>query len=747
MHWIDWALTLIPIAAIVYIGWALQKHMKGVSDFLAAGRVAGRYLVSVAGMMDCGIISIVAIFEKFYRSGAAIDFWGRIATPVGLVMTLTGFVTYRFRETRAMTMAQFFEMRYSRSFRVFAGIIIYVSGVLNYALFPAVSARFLLYFCGLPETWPLFGLQVSTYATIMVVFLSAAVAIVWFGGQLTAMVTDCVQGLFSYVGYLVIVVAIMIVFSTQQFGEAMMSRPPGESFLNPFDTEKLTEFNIFYVIIGIMSSIYSRNAWLGSQAYMCSAASAHEQKMGGVLSTWRGGYTGIMISLLAVAGFTFMNHPDFGAGSAAVQAELAQRINCATSTATNTLREQMTVPMAMRHFLPTGVMGLMAGLAIIMWVSTDQTYLHSWGSIFIQDIVLPLKRKPFTPHEQIRALRLSILAVAIFGFLFSLYFAQTTYILMFFALTGTIWLGGAGSAILGGLYWRKGTTAGAYAALITGSSMGVGGFMAQQYWGKAIYPWLTTSAPDLFKTLKTSLEALGDFLPCVAWKVGPDRFPLSGQEIYFLTMVLAIVAYLVFSLLTCREKFNLERMLHRGKYARAEDQVAVRAAVPGQKRSWLMALMGIDEHFTLGDKILAWSVFLWSMLHFAIFLVVIAWNVFFTPWSTRAWFLWWKYYTLWLGLFVGGVTTVWFTWGGTRDLLRLLKSLKELQRNVLDDGRVIGHVSADDVAMVEAVEHVSISAAHEAEKKLQDALVAEEKRQEEHHHHGGKPKTGGGATD
>ncbi|NLF19694.1 MAG: hypothetical protein GX595_20880 [Lentisphaerae bacterium] len=509
-------------------------------------------------------------------------------------MTLTGFVTYRFRETRAMTMAQFFEMRYSRNFRVFAGIITYVSGVLNYALFPAVSARFLLYFCGLPDTWPFFGLQVSTYASIMVVFLSAAVAIVWFGGQLTAMVTDCVQGLFSYIGYLIIVVVIMLVFSTQQFGEAMMNRPPGESFLNPFDTEKLTEFNIFYVMIGIMSSIYSRNAWLGSQAYMCSAASAHEQKMGGVLSTWRGGYTGIMISLLAVAGFTFMNHPDFGAGSAAVQAELAQRINCATPAATATLREQMTVPMAMRHFLPTGAMGLLASLAIIMWVSTDQTYLHSWGSIFIQDIVLPLRRKPFTPHQQIRALRLSILAVAIFGFLFS-----------------------------------------------------------------------------------------------------------------------------------------LERLLHRGQYARAEDQVAVRNVVPGKKRSPLMALMGIDEHFTLGDKILAWSVFLWSMLHFAIFLIVIVWNVFLAPWSTRAWFLWWKYYTLWLGLFVGAVTTVWFTWGGVRDLIRLFRSLKTLKRSVLDDGRVIDHVSADDVALVEAVENVHVSAAHEAERKLKDALAAEEKRQRE----------------
>jgi SSS family solute:Na+ symporter len=418
-----------------------------------------------------------------------------------------------------------------------------------------------------------------------------------------------------------------------------------------------------------------------------------------------------------------LTHPDFAPHATAVQTELAARINLETETGTRTLREQMLVPMAIRHFLPVGAMGLLASLAIIMWVSTDQTYLHSWGSIFIQDIVLPLRRKPFTPHQQIRALRLSILAVAIFGFIFSLVFTQTTYIFMFFALTGAIWLGGCGSVILGGLYWKKGTTAGAYAALIIGSSLGLLGFLAQHYWGSQIHPWLTTHAPDFFHSMKTSLETLGDRLPCVAWKVGPDRFPLSGQEIYLVTMVLSLAAYVLISRLTCREDYNLDRMLHRGQYARAEDQVAT-AATP-RRRSWFTKLMGIDEHFTRGDKILAWSVFLWSMLHFAIFLILLFWNVAIARIPIRGWFLWWKYYSLWLGLFVGAVTTVWFTWGGTRDLLRLFRRLRGLKRNVLDDGRVIGHVSADDVAIVEAVEHITIQEAHEAEKKLRDALKSE----------------------
>jgi SSS family solute:Na+ symporter len=48
------------------------------------------------------------------------------------------------RETQAMTLAQFLEMRYSRQFRLFSGILCRVSGMVNYGNFPAMSGRFIL---------------------------------------------------------------------------------------------------------------------------------------------------------------------------------------------------------------------------------------------------------------------------------------------------------------------------------------------------------------------------------------------------------------------------------------------------------------------------------------------------------------------------------------------------------------------------------------------------------------------------
>ena len=162
--WLDWLIVVIPLAAIVFIGFFAEHYVRNVSDFLAAGRRAGRYLLAVAdGTAGMGLISVVAIFEQKYRAGYGLDFWNNLSLLVGLAMTLTGFVTYRFRETRAMTMPEFFQRRYSRGFRILAGILAFVSGLINYALFPAVGARFLIYYCGLPLSLNIFGLQVSSY--------------------------------------------------------------------------------------------------------------------------------------------------------------------------------------------------------------------------------------------------------------------------------------------------------------------------------------------------------------------------------------------------------------------------------------------------------------------------------------------------------------------------------------------------------------------------------------------------------
>ena len=174
------------------------------------------------------------------------------------------------------------------------------------------------------------------------------------------------------------------------------------------------------------------------------------------------------------------------------------------------------------------------------------------------------------------------------------------------------------------------------------------------------------------------------------------KFPINSYEVYFLAMATSLILYIVVSLLTYKEPFNLDRMLHRGKYA-----------VEGEKKihmSWTVKnvfskLIGITPEYSKGDRIIARSVFAYSFIYkfFIAFLLVVIWNMF-TPWEPE----WWGHYFLITQLLIPGVaatiTCVWFTAGSSRDLVYLFRDLKNRVANPLDNGMVDGHVAISEKA-------------------------------------------------
>ena len=231
--------------------------------------------------------------------------------------------------------------------------------------------------------------------------------------------------------------------------------------------------------------------------------------------------------------------------------------------------------------------------------------------------------------------------------------------------------------------------------MIVGLFFALLGFGINQKWVD-VHNWLATNFPNFLENFRLSLAYLGDKLTIVNWEVAPEKFarkfPITGQEIYLLGMVSAVVGYVVVSWLTCKKPYNLDKLLHRGEYNleyfvdKEADQSVIESAKE-KKFNW-KSLLGITPEYSKGDRILAWSVVIWSFYNFFFFLVEAIWNL--KPewrWTEATWTNIWIYYSLPLSLLVGIVTTVWFTWGSSRDLYRLLKSLKEAQNTTDNESR------------------------------------------------------------
>ncbi|OGV35313.1 MAG: hypothetical protein A2020_06225 [Lentisphaerae bacterium GWF2_45_14] len=681
LHWIDWTIVALLIILLIWITEKTKKYVRGVADFLAANRMAGRYLLTVSQGLG-GAISIIAMWEMIYAAGFPTQWWAMMSAPVGLLITLTGFVVYRFRQTRALTLAQFFEMRYSKNFRFFAGFLCWISGILNYGIFPAVTANFMIYFFGFPDHFSVMGLfQMPTILVMMFLYLSFALYIALSGGQITIMITDFLEGFLTMILFVILMIFLVWTFSWNDIIDGLKYVPEGKSLINPFKTSTCSDFNIWYFIIGIVGSVYGVRAWQGSSGYNAAARTPHEAQMAGIIGGWRQMAKTLVLLIIPLAAYAVLHLPKFHDMAQPILAQINQIQD-------PMIRNQMTVPLFLTNVLPVGLMGIFAAIILASAISCDNTYVHAWGSIFVQDVLLPLRKKPIDAKKHMLWLRLSITGVAAFGFMFSWLFPVKDFILMFFALTGAIWVGGAGAVIIGGLYWSRGTTPAAWFALISGSTLSFGGMLIQYVW-----PKITPVLMDAF--------------PKCAWIAeNAEKFPVNGQVIYFYAMVVACSSYILISLLGPKKVFDMDKMLHRGKYAVKEDIVHVEE---NQKKKHIFSLftdafakkMGMSKHFTRFDRFLFWAIFWWSMGWWATFVIGTVVALTFGL-SDNFWSWYWWIKILFVSFVLGIVTTVWLTVGGIKDAIQLAKDLRSIRLDDSDDGTVTEKEAAHYVKLEEA---------------------------------------------
>ncbi len=800
MTWYDWLILILPVCFVMYMGFYTRRYVRGVSDFLSAGRLCGRYVISMGDVANSlSIIGLVGYIEMRYKTGFSVGFWSSVLAPLWIVLGLTGYIAYRFRETRAMSLGQFLEMRYSRRFRIVAAGLRSLAEMLANMIMPAIAARFFIQMLDLPQTYHVLGLELSTYVSLMILFLTLAISLICFGGTLALVITDTIQGMILYPAIACFVVFLFWKFSVGgEIMPVMADRVAGESFINPYDISKLRDFNLFtVVIVAVYATVMNRANWIGA-GYSSAAKSPQEQKMAGLLGNWRNAIINVFYVLIAAALIAFLNHKHFAPEANAVRKDLAVRVADAVfkntaddpSNADPHLREvvkaavadvpaqvheigvdpplsqdrnldtafldvihgalkddarerktaeldaagvvgearekalidaegkandafqqcrtlyyQQNLSVTMRALLPPGLFGLFALLLFLAMLSTDDTRIYSAALTLAQDVVLPLRKKPFTPRGHLWMIRIVSICIGVFFLAGSYWMKQMDYYNMFVVLVCAMWEGGAGAIMTFGLYTRVGTTAGAWTALVTSVSLSVSYVFVQLKWAETVYPAIAKAG--LVESFDRALRWLSSpFEPYIHWQMDAVKCPVNAIEFNFFLSVLCVILYLGVSRLTCRKPFNLDRMLHRGKYGLGEKREI--------KQKWTLRtvfsnLIGITPEYTRGDKAIAWGVFLYSFVYGFVlaFAGVVVWNVI-HPWPVE----WWCWYFV-IQFFVipcilACFTTVWFGVGGFFGLRQLFRDLAARKdTNDLDDGRVEGNMSLADKAELEKVDEDS----------------------------------------
>lgn len=750
MTWIDWCITIIPMAALIWMAFYSRRYARGVVDYLAAGRIAGRYVISVGDLTaGLSVITLVAGCEQNYQTGFAVGFWGAVTAPVGVFIALTGYCMYRWRETRCLSMGQFLEMRYgSKFFRVFCATLRTIAEMVTNAIGPAIATNFFIYYLGLPHKIMICGVNLPCYAIIVALCLILALMFILPGGRISLLITDCVQGLLCYPVFVVIVGYIILNFSwTYDIAPVMWNRVPGQSFMNPYDVSELRDFNIFALIVSLCGSVLNRAGWIGNDT-SGAAKTPHEQKMAGVLGSWRNGFSWMMILLLAIVVIVFMTSPHFvgknrfDTNSTEIRQELSAKvleeaipndealrakiiakvkevpsrvtqeyIDSPNSQQKNldtpyfdtvrqelgdtpegryqfqkfrSLYQQMMMPTVVAKIFPVGMLGLFCLLMVMLLISTDDSRIFNASSTLMQDVILPMFKGHLPQAKHLLYLRLMTIGVAVFFLIVSLFFAQLDYINMFTTIMCSLWLGGAGPIMVFGLYSRFGNLTGAWCAIIFGSGTSLAGLILQRTWALNVYPFLEKMG---------WVEGLNNFLvtvsspfnPWIEWSMDPVKFPINSFEIYFISMILSVGGYVIGSYLTYKP-YDLDKLLHRGKYADGPEPVKEKWTL----RNIFSKIIGITPEYTRGDKIIAYSVFFYSVVYSVgiIFFGIVIWNAIW-PWPHSWWTVQFFITTLLIPGIVGVISTIWFMIGGSIDAIQLFRDLKKRVEDPNDNGQIL----------------------------------------------------------
>ena len=453
---IDWGIVAIYLVGTVLVGLYANRHIRTMADYVVAGRALNSAL-SIATMLgsEIGLVTVMYMAQKGYSGGFAAFHIGLAGGVTCLFVGLTGFLVVPLRRQGVMTIPEFYGKRFGRGVRIFGGLILAFAGMLNMGAFLKVGAIFVTSLTGIEDP--------NAVNIVMTVLLSLVLVYTILGGMVSVVITDYIQFVVLAFGMLLACVLAYNSLGWEAVVEAVRSIH-GENGFNPFSTEGDSGFGVAYVLwMLLVFGLWTCAVWPTAVMRVCAAKDARVVRR---LYTWSSiGFIArcVIPMFLGTCALAYL-WQTMGAGSEFFDAE--GKIIGETSL--------HAMPTFLSQILPVGVIGLIAAGMLAAFMSTHDSYLLCWASVLTEDVINPLAGGELSTRTRLRIARLLIFLMGVFLLVFGTVYPFREDVLDFLAVTGAIYLTGAFSLLLFGLYWRSASRVGAYLALASGTLAIVG---------------------------------------------------------------------------------------------------------------------------------------------------------------------------------------------------------------------------------------------------------------------------------
>ncbi len=448
---VDWIIVCVYICIPVVIGIVVRKYIRQLSDFIVAGRSL-KLFIAIATLTgtELGLVTVMYNAELGFIHGFSAFHVGIIETFCILSIGLTGFIVYKLRQLRVMTIPEFYEIRFGRNVRWVGGIILAAGGILNMGLFLQAGARFMMGVTGYSHPA---GLKIFMSVMLIMVLIYTVL-----GGMVSVVLNDFMQFVVLSIGML-----IGSAFAISRIGWENLFKVPatvdGASWFNP--VSQGSGFGSLYVVFMVILTFSAGALW---QSGTLRALSAKTPKIAKQLYAWSSiSYLArrVIPMLWGICAFIFVSQTP----------KLLSAFQ-----GPDALNTQFGMPIFLAKVLPSGFLGLIAAGMFAAFMSTHDSYLLSWSSVITQDIVAPLRGERLSDKGRLLITRISIVGIGLFLLSWGLWFEAPVSLWNYMAVTGTIYLAGAFTVVTAGLYWKRASKTGAMIALCAGvlAVLGIG---------------------------------------------------------------------------------------------------------------------------------------------------------------------------------------------------------------------------------------------------------------------------------